>query len=165
MKTITKEITILNAVNLVAHYKKIRENEKDKLDVFSLNAKWNLKKNMDILTKAIASYEEFRIEEDKKINDKYFSDQYSDPTTIKKVIEGEEKEIPGRQVKSEYMQEYKEARLKFIEELSQLAAEQISVEIFLIDFQTEIDELNKNKHIDTSCLKMDDLDFLGFFQE
>lgn len=167
MKTITKEITILNAVNLVAYYKKIRENEKekDKFNVFSVGTQWHLKKNMDILASATASYEEFRAEKQQEINDRYFSDQYSDPTVIKKMVDGEEKEFKGRQVKSEYMDEYKEANLKLGEELFKLASEKVSVQIYPIDLDAEIDTLDKQDNANTANLTMDDLDFLNFFQE
>ena len=108
-KTFEKEMTIFEADTIASYYKKIRENQdtKNKFNVFSLATQWNLKKNIDALNKATASYNEFRTEKRQEINDRYFSDEMSIETTIKQTDEnGQEKEVPGRQVKKEYMESF-----------------------------------------------------------
>ena len=166
--TFKKEMTIFEADTIVSYYKKIRENPetKNKFNVFSLATQWNLKKNIDVLNKVTASYNEFRTEKRQEINDKYFSDEMSVETTIKQTDEnGEEKEVPGRQVKEEYMESFHKENENLLTQLLQLSAEKVTVTMTPIDINKEIALLEEKGNLTNIDLNMDDLDFLDFFTE
>lgn len=167
-KTFEKEMTIFEADTIASYYKKIRENQetKNKFNVFSLATQWNLKKNIDALNKATASYNEFRTEKRQEINDRYFSDEMSIETTVKQTdANGEEKEVPGRQVKEEYMESFHKENEDLIAQLLQLSAEKVTITLTPIDINKEIDHLEENGNIADIDINMDDLDFLDFFTE
>ena len=167
-KTFEKEMTIFEADTIASYYKKIRENQdtKNKFNVFSLATQWNLKKNIDELNKATASYNEFRTEKRQEINDRYFSDEMSIETTIKQTDEnGEEKEVPGRQVKEEYMESFHKENEDLIAQLLQLSAEKVTVTMTPIDINKEIAQFEEKGDIADVDINMDDLDFLDFFTE
>ncbi len=158
----------IDALNNASYYKKIRENQdtKNKFNVFSLATQWNLKKNIDALNKVTASYNEFRTEKRQEINDRYFSDEMSIETTIKQTDEnGEEKEVPGRQVKEEYMESFHKENEDLIAQLLQLSAEKVTVTMTPIDINKEIAQLEEKGDIADVDINMDDLDFLDFFTE
>lgn len=166
--TFEKEMTIFEADTIVSYYKQIRENPetKNKFNVFSLATQWNLKKNIDVLNKVTASYNEFRTEKRQEINDKYFSDEMSVETTIKQTDEnGEEKEVPGRQVKEEYMESFHKENENLLIQLLQLSAEKVTVTMTPIDINKEIALLEEKGNLTNIDLNMDDLDFLDFFTE
>lgn len=166
--TFEKEMTIFEADTIVSYYKQIRENPetKNKFNVFSLATQWNLKKNIDVLNKVTASYNEFRTEKRQEINDKYFSDEMSVETTIKQTDEnGEEKEVPGRQVKEEYMESFHKENENLLTQLLQLSAEKVTVTMTPIDINKEIALLEEKGNLTNIDLNMDDLDFLDFFTE
>lgn len=160
---ITKEMTILEADGLVNYYSKIRGDEKtkNKFNIFSLPVQWNLKKNIDILSKAISSYIEFRNEKQQEIKDKYFNEEKSMETMVKQSSNGEEKEVPGRQIKPEFVKEFQSENAELITSLYNLATEKITVEIYPINLDEEISKLD---HTDTNDIIMDDLDFLDSFK-
>lgn len=167
-KTFEKEMTIFEADTIASYYKKIRENQdtKNKFNVFSLATQWNLKKNIDELNKATASYNEFRTEKRQEINDRYFSDEMSIETTIKQTDEnGQEKEVPGRQVKKEYMESFQKENEDLIAQLLQLSVEKVTVTMTPIDVNKEIALLEEKGDIADVDINMDDLDFLDFFTE
>ena len=161
MDKISKELTILEIESIVEYYKKLRADDstKNKFSVFGIKTQWNLKKNMDILSQAVASYEEFKNEKEKELNEKYFNDEKSDPTQVKQIVNGEETEVPGRQVKKEYMEEFKKEHMQMITELYKLSSEKVTLELFPINLDHEIENI-----ADDTGLTMDDLDFLSIFK-
>lgn len=165
MNTFQKETTIFEADATVNYFKKIRSDHtsKDRFNVFSLETQWNIKKNVDELIKAISSYTEFRDEKRKKFNEKYFNEEKSEETTVTQMIDGEEKEVEARQIKSEYIEEFKSENTNLLNELLKFASEKVTVNLVSIDIDNEV-FLLKSKNIDND-LDMDDLDFLSFFKE
>ncbi|MGG6557479.1 UNVERIFIED_CONTAM: hypothetical protein MUK63_16770 [Blautia caecimuris] len=118
------------------------------------------------LNKATASYNEFRTEKRQEINDRYFSDEMSIETTIKQTDEnGQEKKVPGRQVKKEYMESFHKENEDLIAQLLQLSAEKVTVTMASIDVNKEIALLEEKGDIADVDINMDDLDFLDFFTE
>ena len=67
MDKISKEFTVFEIDNIVKYYRGIRENElmKNKFNIFSIATQYSIKKNMDIMAEATASYTEFREEKEK----------------------------------------------------------------------------------------------------
>ena len=163
-KTFTKSMTILDAENIVKYYKDIRSNEKtkNKFNVFSIFAQWNLKKNIDILSKEVSSFEELRDEKQKELNDKYFTDEKSEDKQIEQVVDGEVKMVPGRQVKEEYMEDFKIEHTNMLTELYKVAMQKIDVELFVIDIDKELEDVKDADALQE--LNMDDLDFLSIFK-
>lgn len=163
-KTFTKSMTILDAENIVKYYKDIRSNEKtkNKFNVFSIFAQWNLKKNIDILSKEVSSFEELRDEKQKELNDKYFTDEKSEDKQIEQVVDGEVKMVPGRQVKEEYMEDFKTEHTNMLTELYKVAMQKIDVELFVIDIDKELEDVKDADALQE--LNMDDLDFLSIFK-
>ena len=98
-------------------------------------------------------------EKEKELNEKYFNDEKSDPTQVKQIVNGEETEVPGRQVKKEYMEEFKKEHMQMITELYKLSSEKVTLELFPINLDHEIDNI-----VDDTGLTMDDLDFLSIFK-
>lgn len=168
VNTFEKEMTIFEADTIASYYKKIRKNQdtKNKFNVFSLSTQWNLKKNIDALNNVTSSYNEFRTEKRQEINDRYFSDEMSVETTIKQTDEnGKEKEVPGRQVKEEYMESFHKENEDLIAQLLQLSAEKVTVTLAPIDVNKEIAQLEEKGDISDIDINMDDLDFLDFFTD
>lgn len=163
-KTFTKSMTILDAENIVKYYKDIRSNEttKNKFNVFSIFAQWNLKKNIDILSKEVSSFEELRDEKQKELNDKYFTDEKSESKEIEQVVDGEVKMVPGRQVKEEYLEDFKIEHSNMLTELYKVAMQKIDVELFVIDIDKELEDVKDADALQE--LNMDDLDFLSIFK-
>ena len=163
-KTLTKSMTILDAENVVKYYKDIRSNEatKNKFNVFSIFVQWNLKKNIDILSKEVSSFEELRDEKQKELNDKYFTDEKSESKEIEQVVDGEVKMVPGRQVKEEYMEDFKNEHANMLTELYKVAMQKIDVELFVIDIDKELEDVKDADALQE--LNMDDLDFLSIFK-
>ena len=58
MDKISKEFTIFEIDNIVKYYKNIREDEltKNKFNIFSIVTQYSIKKNIDIMNQATASY-------------------------------------------------------------------------------------------------------------
>ncbi len=165
MNTFQKETTIFEADAMINYYKKIRNDQtsKDKFNVFSLGTQWNIKKDVDELIKAISSYTEFRDEKRKELNGKYFNEEKSEETTVTQMVDGEEKEVTARQIKSEYIDEFKSENTDLLNELLKLASEKVTVNLVSIDIDNEV-SLLESKNIDND-INMDDLDFLSFFKE
>lgn len=165
MNTFQKETTIFEADAMINYYKKIRNDQtsKDKFNVFSLGTQWNIKKDVDELIKAISSYAEFRDEKRKELNEKYFNEEKSEETTVTQMVDGEEKEVTARQIKSEYIDEFKSENTDLLNELLKLASEKVTVNLVSIDIDNEV-SLLESKNIDND-INMDDLDFLSFFKE
>jgi len=165
MNTFQKETTIFEADAMINYYKKIRNDNtsKDKFNVFSLRTQWNIKKDIDELIKAISSYTEFRDEKRKALNEKYFNEEKSEETTVTQMVDGEEKEVTARQIKSEYIDEFKSENTDLLNELLKLASEKVTVNLVSIDIDNEV-SLLESKNIDND-INMDDLDFLSFFKE
>ena len=165
MNTFQKETTIFEADAMINYYKKIRNDQtsKDKFNVFSLGTQWNIKKDVDELIKAISSYAEFRDEKRKELNEKYFNEEKSEETTVTQMVDGEEKEVTARQIKSEYIDEFKSENTDLLNELLKLASEKVTVNLVSIDIDNEV-FLLESKNIDND-INMDDLDFLSFFKE
>ena len=87
-------------------------------------------------------------------------------TTIKQTDEnGKEKEVPGRQVKEEYMESFHKENEDLIAQLLQLSAEKVTVTMTPIDINKEIAQLEEKGDIADIDINMDDLDFLDFFTE
>ena len=87
-------------------------------------------------------------------------------TTIKQTDEnGQEKEVPGRQVKKEYMESFQKENKDLIAQLLQLSAEKVTVTITPVDVNKEIALLEEKGDIADIDINMDDLDFLDFFTE
>ena len=163
MDKISKEFTVFEIDNIVKYYKGIRENElmKNKFNVFSIATQYSIKKNMDIMTEATASYTEFREEKEKELHDNYFNDEKSFETMVKQVENGEEKEVPGRQIKDEYLDEFKKVQTEMLSELYKLASEKVTLELYPINLDEEIQNIDKDTH---TKINMDDLDFLSIFK-
>lgn len=163
MDKISKEFTVFEIDNIVKYYRGIRENElmKNKFNIFSIATQYSIKKNMDIMAEATASYTEFREEKEKELHENYFNDEKSFETMIKQIENGEEKEVSGRQVKDEYMDEFKKVQTEMLTELYKLASEKVTLELYPIDLDEEIQNIDKDTH---TKINMDDLDFLSIFK-
>ena len=163
MDKISKEFTVFEIDNIVKYYRGIRENElmKNKFNIFSIATQYSIKKNMDIMAEATASYTEFREEKEKELHENYFNDEKSFETMIKQIENGEEKEVPGRQVKDEYMDEFKKVQTEMLTELYKLNSEKVTLELYPIDLDEEIQNIDKDTH---TKINMDDLDFLSIFK-
>ena len=163
MDKISKEFSIYEIDNIVKYYKGIRENEllKNKFNVFSIVTQYSIKKNMDIMSDATSTYTEFREEKEKELHETYFNEEKSFETMVKQVENGEEKEVPGRQVKDEYLDDFKKDQTEMITELYKLASEKVTLELYPIDLDEEIQNMDKDTH---TKINMDDLDFLSIFK-
>lgn len=161
METIKKEFTIFEIDNVVRYYKKVRENEKtkNKYSVFSIATQYNIKKNMDIMAKAVESFSEFRDEKEQEFHKSYFNEEKSFETMVKQIENGIETEVPGRQIKDEYIDEFKMDQVEMRMEILKLASEKVTLDLYPIDLDEEIPKLDKDVDID-----MDDLDFLSIFK-
>lgn len=166
MNTFQKEITIFEADAIINYYKKVRNDKtlKDKFNVFSLGTQWNIKKNIDELIKAISSYIEFRDEKRKELNEEYFTEEKSEEATVTQTIDGEEKEVTVRQIKPDFVEEFKTKNTELVNELLKFASEKVIVDLVFIDIDKEI-SLLESKNINNIDINMDDLDFLSFFKE
>lgn len=163
MQTIKKEFAIYEIDNIVRYYKQNRENAKtkNKYDVLGILTQYNIKRNMDIMENAVESFVEFREEKENELNRNYFNEDKSFETMVKQVENGEEKEVPGRQVKEEYLEDFKKEQTKMLTELYKLASEKVTLELYPINLDDELPLLG-NSH-DTG-LGMDDLNFLSIFK-
>lgn len=163
MDKISKEFTVFEIDNIVKYYRGIRENElmKNKFNIFSIATQYSIKKNMDIMAEATASYTEFREEKEKELYEKYFNEEKSFETMVKQVENGAEKEVPGRQIKDEYLDEFKKCQTEMLTELYKLASEKVTLELYPIDLDEEIQNMDKDTH---TKINMDDLDFLSIFK-
>lgn len=161
MKTVKKEFAIFEIDNIVRYYKQIRENEEtqNKFNVFSIGTQYRIKQNIDTMTKAVESFVEFRSEKERELNENYFNEEKSFETMVKQTENGVEKEVPGRQIKDEYLDEFKKAQNEMLNELYKLALEKTTLKLYTIDLDAEIEKLD-----DDADINMDDLDFLSIFK-
>lgn len=159
--TIHKKMSIADIKVTVDYYNKMRSDErtKDKYNIFSLLTQWNIKRDIDIMKNAISDFVEFTEEKINTLKDEYiYNDEKGHAITIKQEENGEIKEIPARQVKDEFKEEFSQKYLEVQNSLLTLAKEQKEFDIYPIDLDSEISNLK-----DDTSLTMDDVEFLSLF--
>ncbi|RHK98151.1 hypothetical protein [Blautia obeum] len=160
-KTIHKTMSIADIKMVLDYYKKERSDEKtkDKFNIFSLSTQWNIKRDIDIMTAQISDFIAFTEEKVIALKDEYvMNDEKGQQITVKQMVDGKEKEVPARQVKPEYMDEFTTKYQEIQMALLELAKEQKEFDIYVIDFDAEVSNLK-----DDTSLTMDDVEFLSVF--
>ena len=160
MKKIFKNIEVLNIVAF------INQMPKEKADELPLKFRWNLKKNFDKLRPIAESYENFRDEQLKQFQSKWFDEEHSYEFMQTKIgvdgkpeldADGNEVTEPARKIKDEFMDAYKEDVGEINAKLNEIAYEDNEIEIIAYDFDALIDTLPEDSKLD-----FDDLTMLSF---
>ena len=160
-KTIHKTMSIADIKMVLDYYKKERSDEKtkDKFNIFSLSTQWNIKRDIDIMTAQISDFIAFTEEKVIALKDEYvMNDEKGQQITVKQMVDGKEKEVPARQVKPEYMDEFTTKYQEIQMALLELAKEQKEFDIYVIEFDAEVSNLK-----DDTSLNLDDIAFLSVF--
>lgn len=159
--TIHKKMSIADIKVTVDYYNKVRSDEKtkDKYNIFSLSTQWNLKRDIDIMKNTISDFIGFTEEKINALKDEYiFNDEKGHAITITREENGEKKEVPARQVKDEFKEEFTQKYIEMQTSLLTLAKEQKEFDIYPIDLDSEVSNLKDN-----TSLTMDDVEFLSLF--
>lgn len=160
MKKIFKNIEVLN---IVAY---INQMPKEVADELPLKFRWNLKKNMDKLTPIAAAYENFRDEQIRELQTKWFDDEHSEEIAQTKIgadgkpevdEDGNEVTEPARKIKDEFMDDYRKEVSEINSKLNEISYEDNEVDIFAMDLDDLIDTLPED-----SKLSFDDITMLSF---
>ena len=160
-KTIHKTMSIADIKMVLDYYKKERSDEKtkDKFNIFSLSTQWNIKRDIDIMTAQISDFIAFTEEKVIALKDEYvMNDEKGQQITVKQMVDGKEKEVPARQVKPEYMDEFTTKYQEIQMALLELAKEQKEFDIYVIEFDAEVSNLK-----DDTSLNMQHVEFLSVF--
>lgn len=141
----TKTITInnLTAVNETAWYK----DASSRLAILPVKIRWQLKKNMNILNKMAAEFEEFKTSLEEELRAKYVDDEYS-----------YDAENGERKVKEEYLEEYRAAVTDINQKLYDVLSEEEEITLNVIDMDALMEALP-----DDAPLNDSDFDMLSLF--
>ena len=152
-KKITKNISVLVALNETAWY----EQKKEDINSLSATARLALKRNMRKLQEVAKDFYELRDELEGAIREKYSSDDMSVDTEI----DGPDgTKQPGRKVKDEYLEEFQKEQQEMQTKLDNLIAETEDVEFITINLEAEAERADE-KDLDISD---DTLDMLSLFE-
>ena len=152
-KKITKNISVLVALNETAWY----EQKKEDINSLSATARLALKRNMRKLQEVAKDFYELRDELESAIREKYSSDDMSVDTEI----DGPDgTKQPGRKVKDEYLEEFQKEQGEMQTKLDNLLAETEDVEFITINLEAEAERADE-KDLDISD---DTLDMLSLFE-
>lgn len=152
-KKITKNISVLVALNETAWY----EQKKEDINSLSATARLALKRNMRKLQEVAKDFYELRDELEGAIREKYSSDDMSVDTEI----DGPDgTKQPGRKVKDEYLEEFQKEQQEMQTKLDNLLAETEDVEFITINLEAEAERADE-KDLDISD---DTLDMLSLFE-
>lgn len=146
----TKNISVLVAVNEIRWYVENR----DTLSALSIKTRWNLKKNISELEKYAKMFNELKSSIERDLNENFFNEDKSyevnDQNNNGRVL---------RRVKTEYMDEYRNAYSEANLKLSELADTIEEVSLFAIDVDSEVDYIMEHG----GNLSDTDLDMLSLF--
>ena len=168
MKKIKKQFSCLEVLNIVGFINQFTA-DPDKMDYLPLKFKWDLSKNMKKLTPIAREYEEFRDKEINSLRSKYFDIEHSDEIMQPKIGADGEPEIdedgnqvtePARQVKEEFMDEYKDVVNQLNNKLNEIVMELNTVELNCVDLDAFVESLPDDTKID-----FQDLNMLSFMDE
>ena len=153
-KKVTKNITVLMALNEVAWY------EQQKGDIYNLSAtaRLALKRNMKRLQEITVGFYELRDELDKELREKYTTDERSYETEVE-AQDGTKQ--PGRKVKDEFMEEFQREQAEMQEKLTNLAEDTEDVELIVIDLDAGAERADE-KDFEISDAT---LDMLSLFED
>ena len=160
MKKNFKNIEVLNIVGF------INQMPKEKADELPLKFRWNLKKNIDKLSPIAESYENFRDEQVRELQAKWFDEEHSEEIAQPKIgadgkpevdENGDEITEQARRIKDEFMDDYRKEVSEINSKLNEIAYEDNEVEIITADFDALIDALPED-----SKVGFDDISMLSF---
>jgi len=148
----TRELTVSEVYNIVAFYiseVKAQQDGKDSiLNHFSNLLNWKLKRNIDILSPAAQSFEEYRTKIKDEFINKWSSDMYSHD------------EGNGRMVKEEYMDVYVTEQTEANEKIEEILQDKNEYAINVLDIESEIENII-NELSDVDVRKIDLLMFMN----
>lgn len=160
MKKAFRNIEVLNI------YSYVNQLTKEKADELPLKFRWNLKKNMDKFRPIAERYEAFRNEQLQQLQKSWFNDEKSEEFMQPKTDEagnpvldadGNQETETMRKIKDEFIDDYKKATEELNAKLSEIAFEDNIVDIATVDFDSFVDSLPEDSHLD-----FDDLTMLSF---
>ena len=154
MKNFSRDLLVVECLNIQAWYEKARQEKK--LDGLSVQTLWALRKNMKKIQEIVNNFNEFKAGLESDLQQKFFTDQKSEETTIQDENGGS---TNVRKVKDEYINEYQEEINQINSKLNELAMTKETFSFSAIDMEEEIEKLDDSCHLD-----MDDLDILSAFE-
>jgi len=159
-KTMNKTLQTIEVLNIVAFLEDIAKT--GKIDELSIKARWAIKKSSKELIEIDTKFKEFKDELESGLKNDYFmNDEKSEVTKIiQKDENGQDVEVDGRKVKSEYMDEYNQALEDINNKLREVLFDDNDVTINVFDIDSEIDRLG-----DDTKFTFEDLEMLSVFDK
>ena len=160
-----KTFTMLDVLNITAFYSQLnKEENKAKADEIGVKVRWSLKKAVSTMINDVRQFEEFRDSEIEKIRDEYFSEEKSQKVERPKLDENGNQVLDSdgnvinetqREVKPEFIDDYKKAIETLNESLNEITKEQHTYEYAGVDMDAFIESLP-----DKPALTFDDLNLI-----
>lgn len=159
-KTMNKTLQTIEVLNIVAFLEDIART--GKIDELSIKARWAIKKSSKELIEIDTKFKEFKDELESGLKNDYFMNGAKSESTkiIQKDENGQDVEVDGRKVKSEYMDEYNQALEDINNKLREVLFDDNDVTINVFDIDSEIDRLG-----DDTKFTFEDLEMLSIFDK
>lgn len=159
-KTMNKTLQTVEVLNIVAFLEDIART--GKIDELSIKARWAIKKSSKELIEIDTKFKEFKEELESGLKNDYFMNDAKSESTkiIQKDENGQDVEVDGRKVKSEYMDEYNQALEDINNKLREVLFDDNDVTINVFDIDSEIDRLG-----DDTKFTFEDLEMLSIFDK
>ena len=150
-----KEFYNLEVVNTVKSIRKLLNNP-DKTKDIPIKFRWNLKKNLDVLSPTVISFDEFRQELTEELQKDFFNDEKSHVDESMHEEDG----LEYRKVNEEYMDEYREKVKEINDELNDLLKEKHEYEIIPLDIDKFVEGLP-----DDTALTFEDVELFSLMDK
>ena len=157
-----KTFTTYDVLNIAGFYTQLsREENKNKADEISVKVRWALKKAVSAMSADVKQFEEFREAEVQKIRDEYFSEEKSHMVERPRQDEDGNNVLDSdgnvvmdseREVKEEYLEDYRKAVSALNDSLNEIAKEKHTYKYAGVDMDAFIESLP-----DKPALTFDDL--------
>lgn len=165
-----KNIMTAAVINVVGYFNNSDQEElKKKMECLPTKMRWYLRKNLNAFSAVAKEFEDFRNDLVKELQEKWFSDEYSEEFVQTKTDEegnpvldekGAEVTETMRKIKDEYMDDYEKAVAEVNKKLTEIAGEVNEVTISPIDVDAFVETLPDDSPID-----IDFLDVMSIFQD
>lgn len=152
----TKRLSNAEVVDLVYNVNKLLSMS-EKVKELPIKIRWAIKKNMNLFSPTVKSFEDLRNELVNELQSEFFNEEKSHPATVKNE-NGDDEEV--RQVNDEYMDEYNKKVNEINEKLQELLKEDNEYDIYTVNMDEFVDGIP-----DDTKLVFDDIDLLSFMGE
>ena len=144
MSKIIKSISNLEIINQINWY----EEQKDHLNDLSIQARWNLKKNIKKIEERAKSFYDFRDSLVNELNNKYFqNDEKSQEIQL-------DEQNTTRQIKEEYQGQYNNDVQTINIKIDDILNETEQIEFDSIDLDKEIENMKPDAQLSDKCMEM-----------